>query len=203
MQADGYPTNWSGYDAAVFHVGADQFGLTGGNGNVNRFGARFRVANSYRGIVLNGYSVATADGYSALCRVMFTWSAFESFLGICNLDQRSIGPTLDANGAAAITDTIRHTDTDNRFYQFIHDRVNAAHRGELNNYFNNDPCNLGYLASAIRHIFAHGSLSPNANQVDPLVVTAVCGTLCDFLMRVMDREFGIRVSDGLKDLHAH
>jgi hypothetical protein len=115
MQADGYPTNWDGYDAVVFHVGAVLFGFAGGNGDVNRFGARFRAAASYRGVVLDGYSVATADGYSALCRVLFTWSAFESFLAICNLDQRSAGPTLDAHSGAAITDTIRRTDIGNLF----------------------------------------------------------------------------------------
>lgn len=202
MQADGYPTNWRAYDSVVLFTGVSQFGFDGSTGDVNRFGARFRLSASYRGVVLDGYSTATADGYSALCRVLFTWSAFESFLSICDLNQKTSGPIVESYDAGTAIASIRSTDAGNRFYQFIYDRVNAAHRGELDNYFNSDPCNPGYLASAIRHIFAHGALTPNANQVDPAVVIAVCNTLCDFLMAVMDKEFARRVGDGLDDLYS-
>jgi hypothetical protein len=78
--------------------------------------------------------------------------------------------------------------------------VNATHKRELENYFNDDVCNIGYLASAIRHLFAHGWLTPNANQVDPVVATTICNDLCTFLLRVMDDEFGSRVAAGLDDL---
>lgn len=201
VQPDGYPTNWSHYDRNVYYVGAGQFGFVADNGDVNRFAARFRAAACYRGVSLEGYSAATAAGYSALCRVLFTWSAFESFLHICGLDQRTAGPVLDARGALRIVTEIRGADAGNAFYRFIYDRVNTTHKRELDNFFNADPFNVGYLASAIRHIFAHGWLTPNANQVDPDTVATVCNTLCDFLISVMDQEFGNRVADGLDDLH--
>lgn len=201
MQPDGYPTNWDQYDRNVYYVGAGQFGFVADNGDVNRFAARFRAAACYRGVNLQGYSAATAGGYSALCRVLFTWSAFESFLHICGFDQRTVGPTLDARGALGAIADIRRADPGHVFYRFIYDRVNATHKRELDNFFNDDPCNAGYLASAIRHIFAHGWLTPNANQVDPDTVATVCDTLCNFLIGVMDREFGNRVADGLSDLN--
>lgn len=200
MQPDGYPTNWTHYDRDVFYVGAGQFGFVADNGDVNRFAARFRAAACYRGVNLEGYSAATASGYSALCRVLFTWSAFESFLHICGLDQRTAAPILDVRGALAVIAEIRRTDTDSLFYRFIYDRVNAPHKRELDNFFNNDPFNAAYLASAIRHLFAHGSLTPNANQVNPDTVTTVCDVLCEFLLTVMDQEFGNRVAVGLDDL---
>ena len=200
MQPDGYSTNWSQYDRAVYYVGAGQFGFQTDNGDVNRFAARFRAAVCYRGVNLEGYSAATADGYSALCRVLFTWSAFESFLHICGLDQRTAGPILDARGAHNVIAEIRRADTDRLFYKFIYDRVNANHKKELDNFFNSDPFNAGYLASAIRHLFAHGSLTPNANQVSPDTVTVVCNALCDFLVTVMDQEFGKLVAAGQDDL---
>ena len=201
MQPDGYPANWTHYDRDVFYVGAGQFGFVGDNGDVNRFAARFRAAACYRGVNLEGYSAATAAGYSALCRVLFTWSAFESFMHICGLDQRTAGPVLDGYGAPGVVADIRRADAGNVFYRFIYDRVNATHRRELDNFFNDDPFNTGYLASAIRHIFAHGWLTPNANQVDPAAVATVCNTLCNFLLRVMDTEFGNRVAAGLDDLN--
>jgi len=203
VQTDGYPTNWQHYDSYVIHVGADQFGFQGSNGDVNRFGARFRAAAKFEGVLLGGYAQSTIAGYSALCRVLFVWSAFESFMSICGLEQRTVGPLLDRHGALAVANDIRASDKGNAFYQFIQERVNAAHRTELQNYFNQDPCNVAYLASAIRHIFAHGSLTPNANQVEPATVVIVCNKLSDFLLRVMDREFGGRVATGLEDLHGH
>lgn len=115
-----------------------------------------------------------------------TWSSFESFLHICGFDQRTVGPTLDARGALAAIADIRRADPGNVFYRFIYDRVNATHKRELDNFFNDDPCNAGYLASAIRHIFAHGWLTPNANQVDPDAVATVFNSLCDFLIGVME-----------------
>jgi hypothetical protein len=201
VQPDGYPTNWQHYDSHVLYVGVDQFGFRPSNGDVNRFGARFRAAAKFQGVLLEGYAQSTVSGYSSLCRVLFIWSAFESFMSICNLEQRTVGPLLDGYGALAVADEIRATDAGNAFYRFIQERVNAAHRTELENYFNQDPCNVAYLASAIRHIFAHGSLTPNANQVEPPTVVAVCNRLCDFLLSVMDREFGNKVAHGLDDLH--
>ena len=200
MQSDGYPTNWNHYDRDVCHVGASQFGFVAHTGAVNRFGARFRAAVCYRGVNLDGYSTATVNGYSALCRVLFTWSAFESFMRICNLDQRTARPLLDGRGVASVIAEIRSADADEVFYRFIYEHVNATHKKELGNFFNDDPFNAGYLASAIRHIFAHGWLTPNANQVNPDTVVKVCNSLCDFLIEVMDHEFGDRVANGLDDM---
>lgn len=201
MQPDGYPTNWTHYDTNVMYVGAGQFGFEATNGDVNRFGARFRAAAKFQGVLLDGYAPSTVSGYSSLCRVMFAWSAFESFMSICRLEQRTIGSLLDLHGALAVAGEVRAADTGDAFYRFIHERVNAAHRTELENYFRQDPCNVAYLASAIRHIFAHGSLTPNANQVEPSTVVAVCDKLSEFLVGVMDQEFGRRVAEGLDDLH--
>jgi hypothetical protein len=182
-------------------VGSEQFGFIADTGDVNRFAARFRAATSFRGVTLEGYSAATASGYSALCRVLFVWSAFESFLHICRLDQRTAGPLLDEHGALDTIATIRRADDGDIFYRFIYDRVNATHQRELDNFFRDDPFNTAYLASAIRHIFAHGWLTPNANQVPPDAVTTVCNSLCNFLIQVMDQEFGKRVAAGLDDLN--
>lgn len=203
MQSDGYPTNWNQYSSYVFHSGSEQFGFMCGAPDVNRFSARFRAAACYRGVILEGYSEATAQGYSALCRILFTWSAFESFLKITNQKQVDMRNCFEQYGGINVAASIKATDVDNIFYSFIYERVNPAHKSELDNYFNDDPCNIGYLASAIRHIFAHGWLTPNANQVDPRIAVSVCNQLCEFLILVMDSEFGKRISAGLEDLHSH
>jgi hypothetical protein len=118
-QPDGYPSLWSEYDSHVVHTGSDFFGFTPDIGDVNRFGARFRAAASFRGVILDGYTLATAAGYSALCRVLFTWSAFESFMAICRVNQRSAAPMLARYGALKMSADIRRMDVGNRFYGFI------------------------------------------------------------------------------------
>jgi hypothetical protein len=189
-----YPFNWQHYCDSVPSHSPTVYGFVGDTGDVNRFGARFRVANSFRGIELEGYSDATALGYSAFCRVLFVWSAFESFLRILGIDQTQSGPLLENHGAAKALANLQTLDVDNRFYDFIYQRVNGRHKTELDTYRNGNPCNVGYLASAIRHIFAHGHLTPNANSVDPGIVISICDKLCGFLLHVMNQEFGDRVA---------
>ncbi|MEL6606596.1 MAG: hypothetical protein AAFP20_25750, partial [Cyanobacteria bacterium J06614_10] len=78
----GYPRKWKEY-CDQLPQGFSIFGLTS-IGDVSRFGARYRAAYCFQGIMLDGYSESTADGYSSLTRVMFTWSAFETLLSIKN-----------------------------------------------------------------------------------------------------------------------
>ena len=189
----GYPLEWSEYIKSVAYINPNDFGFRDNQGDINRFAARFRAANKFRGIVLEGYREDTANGYSALCQVMFTWSAFETFEKIAKLNRSDISEELEHFGAIEVLNQIRVIDKDNKFYQFIYERVNDRHKKELDSYFNQDSCNIIYLASAIRHIFAHGWLSPHANQADPKVVDRICHILSQFLLDFMDREFSSRV----------
>ena len=90
-------------------------------------------------------------------------------------------------------DDIRYADTGEKFYRVIFNRVNRNHQKELDNYFGNDPCNATYLASAIRHLFAHGVLTPNANGANPEHVITICDVLYDALFSVMNSEFPRRM----------
>lgn len=200
-ETKGYPKRWSEYTNSVTHVSPIDFGFIDSQGDINRFAARFRAANKFKGIVLEGYSADTVDGYSALCQVMFAWSAFETFEKIIGLNRQEMGKELESCRAIEILNRIRAIDTENRFYKFIYDRVNNKHKSELDNYFNEDPCNIAYLASAIRHIFAHGWLSPHANQANPEAVTQICNILSQFLLDFMDKEFSKRVEQFFDWFH--
>ena len=192
-ETKGYPKEWKNYINLVGHIIPDDFGFIDNQGDINRFAARFRAANQFQGVVLKGYGEDTVDGYSALCQVMFTWSAFETFLKIAKLNKQEIGRELEYYGANQILNQIRAIDKNNKFYKFIYERVNSTHQKELKNYFNQDSCNIIYLASAIRHIFAHGWLSAHSNQTDPKAVNQICHILSQFLIDFMDREFSYRV----------
>lgn len=193
IEAKGYPKEWKEYCKTVGHVDPSDFGFTDRQGDINRFAARYRAANQFRGITLDGYAEDTARGYGALFKVMLTWSAYETFEEIAELNRQEIGKQLEYYGAIGILNQIKLVDNEDRFYKFIYQRVNNKHKAELDNYFNQDPCNILYLASAIRHIFAHGWLSPNANSAKSKAVIEICYTLSMFLLEFMDREFSYRV----------
>lgn len=169
-------------------------------GDVSRFAARYRAAYCFQGITLDGYSQSTADGYGALTRVMFTWSAFETLLKIKGKHPKDAATALERHGAKDLLAQIQALDKENKFYKFIYERVNDRHQKQLDNYFNGDPCNIAYLASAIRHIFAHGWLSPNADAVEPKAVVEICNLLCEFFLTFMDDEFSRIVDEGLSEL---
>ena len=183
------PPGWAVFDFYAKRNDAGLFGFTGSVGDVNRFAARYRLAKSFRGLHLDGYSETTADGYAALARVTFTWSAFERLLELLGLRQKKCGALIQKYDAGALIAELRALDIGDKFYRFVREKVEPPHRPELDNYLNLDPCNVTYLASTIRHVFAHGILTPGANKSEAANAAKICNRLSQGLFRVMDREF--------------
>lgn len=188
-----YPPHWDVFDYYASVASPNYFNLFSSTGDINRFAARYRLAKCFRGMLLDSITEITANGYSALCRVLLVWSAFEFFLKAINVRQADLAGLLAPYHTQKWIDEIRRADTNEKFYRFIYERVNQSHKRELDNYFGNDPCNVTYLASAIRHLFAHGILTPNANGANPGDVITLCNVLYDALMSVMDDEFSKRM----------
>lgn len=197
-----HPPNWHIFNGSACIAPLSAFGLASTIGDVNRFAARYRVAKCYRGIILESFTQGTAEGYSALFRVLLTWSAFEFFLKAIGVSQRDFDASLAAHDTEGWMNHIRATDAGNNFYKFIYERVNSTHKGELENYFNADPANVTYLASAIRHLTAHGTLTPNADETDPNIVIEICNILSDALMFIMDNEFSTRMIEFHKMINS-
>ena len=202
--SEGYPTLWANYCYELLgnqDIDKKEFGFVGSNGDINRFAARFRAANCFTQVDFEGYSNATITGYSALFRVMLTWSTFEMFTNVTGLYQNDLRKRLEKVGAKDILTHIRELDKEARFYRFIRDHVSdKRHKAELDNYFNQDPCNITYLASSIRHIFAHGVLTPNSNKVSPHRVRKICDILCQFLLTFMDKEFSKNIERAVNTI---
>ena len=165
------------------------FGFLDDTGEVNRFAARYRLAKSFTSVAFDSYSSVTVSGYEGLLRLFFVWSAFEQFLKITKRKQSSIGSVLQRYDSKRLLHLLRAADAGNRFFSFVHDRTNQPHQTHLKAYFGRQECNVTYLASAIRHVFAHGSLTPSADQTPPESVKRICDLLFKFLLTVMDKEF--------------
>jgi hypothetical protein len=182
-------TDWHRFDSQVKGPPPRAFGFLDDTGEVNRFAARYRLARSFSSVTFDSYSSVTISGYEGLLRLFFVWSAFEQFLKITKRKQSSIESDLHRYDTRKLLQLLRTADPGNRFLLFVHDRTNQSHKKHLKSYFTGQECNVTYLASAIRHVFVHGSLTPSADQTPPGNVKRICDLLSKFLLSVMDKEF--------------
>jgi len=164
-------------------------GFAQSRADVNRFRARYRAAAAFRTIELEGYSKETSQGYAAFCRVLFVYSAFESFLALIDKNPTSVGPLLEKHGSLNVLQVLWSLDRDHAFYGFLHERVRDRLKFELEQFVQLNPCNVALLAGAIRHIFAHGYLTPNAAGGSPKRAANICNTVATFLLIFMSAEF--------------
>jgi hypothetical protein len=165
------------------------FGFVLPNEDTFRFCQRYRVSKSFEGIQLAGYSPATTTGYSGLFKILLTWSAFETYLKISGQSQSGCNALVASYDPEAAVEKIRAIDKGGKFYLFLAGQVNPKHQQELLKYFQEKPFNITYLASAVRHIFAHGSLTAHSNQTNPGTIKQIANVLRDFLLFVVDSEF--------------
>ncbi|HSI21414.1 MAG TPA: hypothetical protein VK959_00200 [Methylophilaceae bacterium] len=118
-----------------------------------------------------------------------------------NIKPKALAKPLSDFGAYDLLKAVRTTDSGDRFYKFIYDRVNDQHKQELDLYFKDDPCNVAYLASAIRHIFAHGWLTPSAGGGDAAQAVLICDMISEFVLSFLDHSFSNSIKSGLKTMN--
>lgn len=180
---------WRDFCQLPYDYDLRSLGIVQSRADVNRFRARFRAATAFQSIHLEGYSDSTIQGYSAFSRALFVYSAFESFMALIGKKPWELGDSLERHGAKEVLERLWLEDSDHRFYEFLHTRVNDNLKIELEKFARLDPCNIALLAGAIRHIFAHGHLTPNVSGVSPKRSSKICNLLSDFLLRFMSAEF--------------
>lgn len=162
-------------------------------GELNRFQSRYRLAKSFQGVTLDTYTNTTVAGYSALFRVFLSWTAFEKLLEVLGFAREQTVALIEPYDPRDIANAIREVPDHQGFLQFVRERVNPTHQTHIKCFLRDQPCDITYIASGIRHIFAHGTLTPHAGSASADPAKATCDLLCEFLFRVMDEEFGNRV----------
>ncbi len=175
-------------------------GFRGNAGDLNRFRSRYRVAKSFCEVILDSYTPPTVAGYSALFRVFLVWSAVEQFLKITKLSIQDMKPVLTPYNPDALADGIKSVKGYTKFLEFVRNRLDAGnHQNQLKAFLDNQACNILYIPAGIRHIFAHGILTPSSGVGSPRAAKALSDLLCEFLFRVMDGEFVRRLKEsGIK-----
>jgi hypothetical protein len=166
-----------------------RMGLKCTAGDINRLNSRMRLARSFQGILLEGYNEKTISGYNALFQVFLTHSVLEQYCHVFGHRLDRLAPVMAPYAPETVITTFRDSDPEQRFYKFLHERVNNYLKQHLINCFNGSDANVGHLSASIRHIFAHGHLTAHANNVNPDHVNLVCACISDFLLNFMDAEF--------------
>jgi hypothetical protein len=162
--------------------------------DLNRFNSRYRLAKSFRGIALETYTRETTEGYAALFHVFLTYSALEQFMRCCGITLSDTKNCLTAYDAADCAAAIRKVKGHEKFLQAVLAQLDRdSFRKEYNAFLGARPANLLYLAAGIRHIFAHGRLTPNTGAGTVDAAKEVSELLISLLLRLMDSEFSRRL----------
>lgn len=198
---DNYPPKWGTYTHFVTMVGPGALGFAGTTADINRFGARYRAAKCFRRIEFEGVTHDTADGYSALCQILLTYSAFEHLLKCINMQMKNTLTLIDQSERDKIQAHLRSLNGSDEMFQVVYDFVNSTFRSQITQHLSGNASNPFYLAGSVRHAFAHGLLAATPSQAPQRSVATVSRYLARVLMRIMDREFEYRVGEFEKELH--
>lgn len=167
-----------------------RLGFVGKAGDLNRFWSRYRLAKSFESISIKHFVPDTVRGYSALFRVFLTWSAFEHLMRITGHHLGTIAAQLAPYDPAAFQAAIRAVPDHDKFLKAVHlelDRKPLQINMAL--FRSGAACNVLTVPAAIRHIFAHGKLTPNSGVGNVGAACAISKISCEFLFKVMDGEF--------------
>ena len=171
----------------------DELGFTCEQARLNRLNARYRVARSFRGITLDSFGPATVDGYGALFRLFLTWTAFEQYYKGLGLSAASRDGWFKVHLPADIDTRMRIFDPDNRLFKLVVSKVQNDVKTHVDAYLQRSPYGFTYLPAALRHLFAHGILTPHANNASPGNVQSLCNLMADTLLEGLGADFKTRV----------
>lgn len=160
------------------------------NADVNRFFARFRLADSFQSVNLDGYAENTTFGYSQLTGLFYTWSAFELLLHIIGVERKSCPIILGDQANAKLLGKLRAVRNHEDFFKFVGEKTESkVTKKSVDSYLLGEDVNVVLLASAIRNIFAHGHLTPHSGGNLPEATGKVCSLIKHFLIESMNVEF--------------
>lgn len=192
---ENYPPRWSVFTTGVNIFGVESYGFVEPVGEVNRFAARYRAAKCFREVVFDGVTIDTADGYSALCQILLVYSAFEHLLRCLGIQQNNAESLLDGAETDRVLRKLRRLNGQRELFAAIRSYLNPQHQRQIDEHIAGRLCNPFYLASSIRHAFAHGKLTANPANAPQTSVATVSRYLSRVLMSVMDREFERRMTE--------
>jgi hypothetical protein len=166
-------------------------------GKINRLNTRIRIAREFESITIRGLGPETTLGYEAFFRVFLTHSALERCLEVFGYKMDEIEDKLAPYAPEEVLSIIEKRDAKRKLYDFLAPRLdNKKLAAKFTECYEGRCKNTSYISAAIRHIFAHGHLSAQANGINPRNVHKICSSLSSHLISFMDSEFTARIEAG-------
>lgn len=174
------------------------FDLRGTRADVFRFANRFRVASAFGDVRLVGYSERTARAYSALFRIVVTWSAFEQYLKVTGITYADAEDLFTETERQHCRRRIIEADREGKFFQAVSERTTGSRlRQALTDCVAGQVDHIVPFLQSVRHSFVHGDLAPGANGAYPGVAQKLAKEACPLVLKAIERDFDRRVSAGL------
>lgn len=186
--------NWGSWSDLI-GAGAtpDELGFACEQARLNRLNARYRVAHSFSGITLESFGATTVDGYSALFRLFLTWTAFEQYYKGLGLSAASRDGWFKVHVPTDMDARVRKHDPGDRLFKLVVSKVQNDVKVHVDAYLNKTSYGFTYLPAALRHLFAHGILTPHANNASPEDVKELCNLMAETLLGGLGADFKARV----------
>jgi hypothetical protein len=201
-----YPTNWNKFTTADPWASVlKKCGVTPYRADIYRWASRYRIAKSFRGVVLDAEAEIhpeTEQLLDAIMNVFLVYSSFEQFCTkvlLLKMNEDSDLKTLEANhGPAAFIAKIRASDPDQKYAKFLAANLDEKPAARMQRFINGEPCNVCFFGKAIRHVFAHGALTPSSGKTAAVKSAAQPAVMIskiveEFLLPLTDNEFNIRI----------
>ncbi|APP04927.1 hypothetical protein NDJ15_00055 [Vibrio parahaemolyticus] len=196
-------SEWSKFCKLESSYGFASFGFhpSATHGDAYRFGARYSLAADLSTVAINGRTQNTSDGYAQLMKTVMAWGVVESYFSLHNIkighpSQRNLHlvPTYDVVKLTALKSKLNNQQCF-KFFTELKLHVNNSHQSAISDYLANPlgSYDVSYLFSAIRHVFAHGILTPHTGKVAPRVTVRICKALVEFFLDIVSDEFGKKV----------
>ena len=137
-------------------VPPDFFPFPGGTHRVHRFAARYRFAKEFQSARFESFASNTAAGYSALCKLLFTYAAFEALRRALDLNKDLATLDLSPYPTAEWDRALRTPSTHARLFKCLTWRqmVESANlRAQCRQFLAGKDYNILLVATAVRNSF--------------------------------------------------
>jgi hypothetical protein len=195
------PTEWQKFvdvDPTASELRA--LGVSERRADIYRWASRFRIAKSFEAVQLSkaaDMKPETKALLDCICRAFLTYTAFEQFcmkvLMLKKDEDVDLKKLQDRYNQASVIAKVRKLDPKYQFFSFLQTNLDPTPAKQMKAFITGAPCNVGFLGKAIRHLFAHGNLSPSSGSADLPAKRAITDEIHKFLIKVMDDEFRSKV----------
>ncbi len=175
--------------------------------DINRINARYRLAKEIKYIEYDSYSKPVADAYTAIFKSFLAYTVFERYMKLLTGENSTRAILKKPNllypdGQMSLATTLNNLRNSKRFLEFVKGKLDRSKSGketaaekEISCYLEGKEFQPIAIMAAVRHVFAHGKLTPSANKSYPQNTAKILNIFTDSILEAIDNDFRKRVGN--------